>query len=93
MYKPILHKKASKYYQSLDTKATRRINKAIEKMIKNPFEGSHIKKLRGRLKGKYRYKVGSLRIVYSINKEEKVIYIEAIGPRGDVYKEEETVST
>lgn len=51
MYKLILHKKASKYYQGLNAKAARRINKAIEKMIESPFEGPHIKKLRGSLEG------------------------------------------
>ena len=86
MYKPFPHKRASKYYESLDDKTARRINKAIGDMIKNPFEGRHIKRLRGRLEGKYRYAVGSLRIVYRVNAEERTILIEAIGPRGDVYK-------
>ena len=29
---------------------------------------------------------GDLRIVYSVNREEKTVLIEAIGPRGDIYK-------
>ena len=86
MYKPFLHKRASKYYESLDDRTARRINKAIEEMSKSPFEGIHIKRLRGEQEGKYRYVVGNLRIVYSMNAEEKTILIEAIGPRGDVYK-------
>ncbi len=86
MYKVSSHKKAVKYYVSLDDKAARRINKAIEAMSNNPFEGAHIKKLRGTHEGKYRYAVGDLRIVYRINEEEKIILIEAIGPRGNIYK-------
>ncbi len=86
MYKVSIHKKAIKYYESLDDKSARRINKAIEEMSENPFEGSHIKKLRGRHEGKYRYAVGDLRIVYRINTESEIVLIEAIGPRGDVYK-------
>ena len=86
MFKPILHKKASKYYESLDDKTARKINKAIDNMIKSPLEGRHIKRLRGKLAGKYRYEVGDLRIVYRVVSEEKTILIEAIGPRGDVYK-------
>jgi len=30
--------------------------------------------------------VGDLRIVYRVNSEEKTVLIEAIGPRGDIYK-------
>lgn len=86
MYKVSLHKKAVKYYESLDDKTARRINKAIEEVSEYPFEGSHIKRLRGRHEGKYRYSVGDLRIVYRVNAGSKTVLIEAIGPRGDVYK-------
>lgn len=86
MYKPFFHKRASKYYKSLDDKTARRVNKAIGDMTKIPFEGTHIKRLRGKLEGKYRYAVGDLRIVYQVKVEEGTILIEAIGPRGDVYK-------
>ncbi|NWF97361.1 MAG: type II toxin-antitoxin system RelE/ParE family toxin [Nitrospirae bacterium] len=86
MYKIFLHKKAVKYYESLDNKTAGRVNKAIEAMSKNPLERLHIKRLRGIHEGKYRYAVGDLRIVYRVNQEEKIILIEAIGPRGDIYK-------
>jgi mRNA interferase RelE/StbE len=86
MYKVFPHKKAVKYYESLDDKTAKRINKAVEEMSRNPLMGPHIKRLRGRHEGKYRYAVGDLRIVYRVNEEEKIILIEAIGPRGDIYK-------
>ncbi|KAF0143288.1 MAG: hypothetical protein FD156_2762 [Nitrospirae bacterium] len=47
MYKAFPHKKAAKYYESLDNKTAERINKAIEAISKNPLEGPHIKRLRG----------------------------------------------
>ena len=77
MYKLEFYKQAAKYYSKLDTKTQRRINIAVDEMVKNPLEGPHVKKLKGRLEGKYRYDVGSLRIIY---------YVEAIGSRGDIYK-------
>jgi len=87
MYKVQSHKKAAKYYKSLDDKTAKRINKAVDEIMKNPHEGQHIKKLMGRLVGKYRYEVGGLRIVYRILENEKLVLIEAIGPRGDIYKQ------
>jgi len=86
MYKVFPHKKAIKYYENLDDKTAKRINKAIEGITTNPLEGPRIKRLRGIHEGKYRYAVGDLRIVYRINVEDKTILIEAIGPRGDIYK-------
>jgi len=86
MFKPLLHKKAAKYYGKLNDKTTKRINKAIDNIIKDPFKGENIKRLRGKLEGKYRYVVGDLRTVYLVFSEEETILIEAIGPRGDVYK-------
>jgi mRNA interferase RelE/StbE len=62
-----------------------KVNKAVEKICSNPFRGAHIKKLVGKLGGKYRYDIGDLRIVYSVDENKKIIFIEAIGPRGDVY--------
>lgn len=55
-------------------------------MIQNPFEGPHSKKLKGRLEGKYRYDIGALRIIYFVDMKNEMIYIDAIGPRGDIYK-------
>jgi len=71
MYKVFSHKKAVKYYQGLDSDSVRRINTAIEFLSKNPFEGPHIKRLRGRLDGKYRFAAGDLRIVWWIRSETR----------------------
>ena len=86
MYKVKIHKLAVKYYTKLDPKSKRKINKAITEIMNNPFDINKTKKLKGRLESKYRYAIGNLRIIYSVNEKEKVVYIEAIGPRGDIYK-------
>jgi len=49
--------------------------------------GTDIKKLHGRLAGKYRVRVGELRIIYTVDEANGIIRIEAIGPRGAVYKQ------
>ena len=86
MYSVLLNKKSSKYYERLSNNAAVKVNKAIEKICNNPFRGFHIKKLVGKLEGKYRYEVGDLRIVYTVDENKKMVFIEAIGPRGDIYK-------
>ncbi|WKZ14513.1 MAG: type II toxin-antitoxin system YoeB family toxin [Candidatus Jettenia caeni] len=58
MFKVLLGKKAAKYYENLDDKTARKVNKAIEEISSSPFRGTHIKRLVGNLEGKYRYKLG-----------------------------------
>ena len=86
MYRVEFYKQAARYYEILDAKVRRRINEAIENMAQNPPEGPHIKRLKGKLEGKYRYSVGGLRVIYAVDEDHEIIYVEAIGPRGDVYK-------
>ncbi|HAP67271.1 MAG TPA: hypothetical protein DCQ99_05645 [Nitrospinae bacterium] len=53
MYKVFSHKKAVKYYEGLNDKTAKRINKAIEGISANPLAGLHIK--RGRSCHRARY--------------------------------------
>ena len=62
------------------------LNRCLEIIAKGPFSHANIKKLHGEFEGSYRYRSGSLRIVYSVNKEEKIVYIEIITDRGMSYR-------
>ena len=86
MYKFSIHRKASKYYQALDDHTAGKINSVLEEIGRNPLMGRDIKKLHGRLAGRYRVRVGELRIIYTVDEASEIIIIEAIGPRGSVYK-------
>jgi mRNA interferase RelE/StbE len=71
MYKVVLTRESVKYYQKGDYKTKRLLNKCFEDLKVNPRSGTNIKRLHGELNGLYRYRVGSLRVVYKIE-EEKV---------------------
>ncbi|KAF5414151.1 MAG: hypothetical protein C5S48_10080 [Candidatus Methanogaster sp.] len=58
MYEILLHRNAAKAYENLDNRTVARINKSIDVLKENPFYGKDIKKLRGRLVGRYRLRVG-----------------------------------
>jgi mRNA interferase RelE/StbE len=45
-----------------------------------------IKKLSGEWEGYYRLRKGKLRIIFGPNKTDKVLFVERIDFRGDVYK-------
>jgi mRNA interferase RelE/StbE len=86
MYRIEFARKAAKFYQRTDAATARRLNLIFEKLLKSPLNLPNIKQLKGNLVGSYRIRVGDIRIVYSIDDENEVIYIEVIGFRGDIYK-------
>jgi len=49
-----VYKQAARYYQKLSSDKQRKINSALDEIGKEPFEGMHIKKLKGDLPPKNR---------------------------------------
>lgn len=45
-----------------------------------------IKKLSGEWEGYYRLRKGKIRIIFEINKTQRILFIEKVDFRGDVYK-------
>jgi len=86
MYKVLLTKEASKYYQKSDTNTKRKLNKCFEVLKEDPYSDSNIKRLHGELTGLYCYRAGSIRIIYKVFEEQITVIIIAIGSRGDIYK-------
>lgn len=76
-------REAASVYKAFNDKMQRRIRRARDLLSENPFAG---KKLTGDLKGYFSYRVGSYRILYIIDTNEKKVYIAAIGHRKDVYR-------
>ncbi len=86
MFEVLISHEAEKFYKRSDKITKRRINKSISNISRDPFSGLHIKRLHGKLEGKYRYAVADLRMVYEVDNSNKVVKITAIRRRGDVYK-------
>ncbi|HBE79853.1 MAG TPA: type II toxin-antitoxin system RelE/ParE family toxin [Firmicutes bacterium] len=86
MYKILLTKDAVKYYQKCDINTKRKLDKCFEALKDDPYNDSSIKRLHGELEGLFRYRAGSLRIVYKIEEAKITVIIIAISSRGDIYK-------
>ena len=85
-YEVRLSRSARSYYERCPPEVARQLEACFKELEKAPFPPHpRIKKLRGELSGLYRYRVGQLRVVYSIFPEERIVYVRAIGPRGDIY--------
>jgi mRNA interferase RelE/StbE len=80
---------AASYLRRLPPQQQRAVAEAFDYLCQiSPFHHSSpttIKPLKGKYQGQWRYRIGKLRIVYSVNKDSRTIRITAIDNRGDVY--------
>lgn len=80
-YKIEFEKAAQKFLDKQDKKQRLRLYKAIYKLP----EGQDIKKLKGH--DLYRLRVGDYRVLYTIDNGIRLINIENINNRGQIYNE------
>ena len=80
---------ASKYLWRLPRKQQEAIAQAFDYLRNvSPFRHPNptvIKPLKGEYKGQWRYRIGDIRIIYTVNEETRTICIVGIDNRGNVY--------
>ena len=87
MYEVILTRKTQKFYQQANVPLAKKLNKCFENLTENPYRHPNIKSLTGRLKGRWRYRVGNFRVIYKIDESEKLVTILLIASRGNIYEQ------
>lgn len=53
---------------------------------KNPFFGPNIKRLKGEMSGVYRYRIGNYRLFYTIDENDKTVFILHFVDRKEAYR-------
>jgi mRNA interferase RelE/StbE len=86
MFEVFLSHEAEKIYLKANPKTTRLLDNCFKHLEESPLLGSNIKRLKGKLKGSFRYQIGGMRVIYNIDMESRKVLVETIGVRGDVYK-------
>lgn len=86
MYRIVAHKRAANYLSGLSAPDKQRLKQALAGLAADPFGASDVKPMAGQWAGYYRMRQGNKRILYWVDRENSVVYIDHIGPRGDVYK-------
>lgn len=82
MFKVKLHKRVIKFLQKLNENDRKRIFSAIEK-LEDPFSQPY-EKVKGR-KDLYKIRVGDYRIIYRVDKENKIVSVHLVDKRERVY--------
>ena len=78
---------AEKQYLKLGRAERKRIKAALQKLEQevNPLFAPNVRPLTGRLKGDWRLRVGRWRVLFTPDRNRKLLHVYAILPRGDAY--------
>lgn len=82
MYHITISPRAKKELKNIAKLYRKAIRNAIDELKETPFIG---KPLSRELTGKYSYRIGVYRIIYTVNKPDKKINILTAGHRGTIY--------
>jgi len=85
MFRIALSKEALKYYNRVSIVTATRLDRCFASLEYEPIKGPSIKPLKG-MGGKYRYRIGNLRVVYEVDHSNSTVYVIAILPRGQAYR-------
>jgi mRNA interferase RelE/StbE len=86
MYRVELSREAQKFFERCDMTISKKLARCFAALERNPRTGNNIKALKGYFAGSYRYRVGDLRVVYTIDDRAVVVYVITIAKRSDVYE-------
>ena len=84
MYRIVIKKSAAKELESLPSKILPAVTKAILNLSHQP-RPTGCKKLKGRFGDLWRIRIGDYRVIYSIDDVVRIIDVQKVGHRKDIY--------
>ena len=85
IYRVILSPDARRFFVEATASLQRRLDRYFDQLKIDPHHHPNIRPLKGRLVGRYRYRVGDYRVVYRIDDTSRVVTVLLIAHRREVY--------
>ena len=86
MSKVVVHRQVLRYLQRIPKSKRERVKTALQQLAEDMNAYPGIVHMVGEWAGYHRIRIGGLRVIFWYDEREDIIYIDHIGPRGDVYK-------
>jgi mRNA interferase RelE/StbE len=86
MYRVELSQKAQRFYDRCEKPVAKKLARCFLSLEKNPRQGNNVKPLKGKFAGSYRYRIGALRVVYTVSDQAVTVFVITIAKRSDVYE-------
>ena len=84
MFRIQYSKAALRALRKTDAGTAKKIRGKIERLARNPENAPNVIKLSGRTG--YRMRVGDWRVLFTVDEEQLVVVVIAVGPRGGIYQ-------
>jgi len=82
----LLHRRAARYRERLPEDLKASLDAKLESLREDPLGYSGSIRMSGKWSGYRRFRHGDFRVIYAFRPEENRVYVNYIGPRGDIYK-------
>lgn len=86
MYIVLLSDPSRYFFEEASAKLQRSLDRCFEQLKNSPKYHPNIKPLKGNLSGYYRYRVGDYRVLYTIDEQENLVFVNAIAHRSQIYE-------
>jgi len=86
MYRVELSRETQRFFERCGPAIARKLARCFAALERNPRAGNNVKALKGHWAGSYRYRLGDLRVVYTINDQAVAVFVITIAKRSDVYE-------
>ena len=82
----VLHRRVQRYARRLPADLKEKVKESLAKLAEDPDNYPGAKTMAGQWQGYCRIRIGNLRVIYSYQAAEAIIYVDYLGPRGEIYK-------
>ncbi|HVG09416.1 MAG TPA: type II toxin-antitoxin system RelE/ParE family toxin [Thermoanaerobaculia bacterium] len=86
MHQILLTDSALRFYERAERSLQLRLDRCFEQLRANPHAHPNIKRLRGKLSGRFRYRIGDYRVIYRLEEGDRVVIVLLIEHRSEVYQ-------
>ncbi len=86
MSRIVVHRRVTSYLRRLPPARKAKVKKLLKNLENNPAEIPGAIPMRGEWTGYRRVYMGDLRVIFWLDRRQDVVYVDHLGPRGDVYK-------
>ncbi len=86
MFEVRLTREAEHAYRRVDASTRARLDAVLTRLEQGDLRNPSVRALKGQLEGSFRWRVGGWRVVFSVDRDASVVWVEAISTRGDAYR-------
>jgi mRNA interferase RelE/StbE len=86
MFEVLLSPDARTFFGGADPPLARKLARCFAELEREPRRHNNIKRLTGKLVGRFRYRVGDWRVIYRIDERARQVHVLVVAHRSEIYE-------